>query len=71
MSGKGTTKFNIFPSRMNLANMRQRLKGAQRGRNLLRKKSDALSVRYLYADQFKICVFRSRSRSTHLDLTAS
>ena len=39
-------KINIFPSRMSLALMKTRLKGAQKGHSLLKKKADALSLRF-------------------------
>lgn len=44
MSGK--ERFAIFPSRMAQTIMKARLKGAQTGRNLLKKKADALSMRF-------------------------
>ena len=44
MSGKD--KVNIFPSRMNLTVMKARLKGAQSGHKLLKKKADALSLKF-------------------------
>uniref|UniRef100_A0A7N6BS11 V-type proton ATPase subunit D n=1 Tax=Anabas testudineus TaxID=64144 RepID=A0A7N6BS11_ANATE len=44
MSGKD--RIDIFPSRMAQTIMKARLKGAQTGRNLLKKKSDALSMRF-------------------------
>jgi len=44
MSGK--QKFNIFPTRMALTNMKLRLKGAKQGHSLLKKKADALSLRF-------------------------
>ncbi|XP_045165749.1 V-type proton ATPase subunit D-like [Mercenaria mercenaria] len=44
MSGK--ERLNIFPSRMAMANMKQRLKGAQKGHSLLKKKADALTMRF-------------------------
>ncbi|KAH3852282.1 V-type proton ATPase subunit D-like [Dreissena polymorpha] len=44
MSGKD--RLNIFPSRMALAIMKQRLKGAQKGHSLLKKKADALTMRF-------------------------
>lgn len=44
MSGKD--KVNIFPSRMNLTIMKARLKGAQNGHSLLKKKADALSIKF-------------------------
>lgn len=37
---------NIFPSRMALTLMKARLKGAQKGHSLLKKKSDALTMRF-------------------------
>uniref|UniRef100_A0A8C6F878 V-type proton ATPase subunit D n=1 Tax=Monodon monoceros TaxID=40151 RepID=A0A8C6F878_MONMO len=39
-------RIEIFPSRMAQTIMRARLKGAQTGRNLLKKKSDALTLRF-------------------------
>uniref|UniRef100_A0A7N8WV41 V-type proton ATPase subunit D n=1 Tax=Mastacembelus armatus TaxID=205130 RepID=A0A7N8WV41_9TELE len=39
-------RIDIFPSRMAQTIMKARLKGAQTGRNLLKKKSDALSMRF-------------------------
>lgn len=44
MSGKD--RLNIFPSRMALTLMKARLKGAQKGHSLLRKKSDALTIKF-------------------------
>ncbi|XP_056284157.1 V-type proton ATPase subunit D [Pseudoliparis swirei] len=44
MSGK--ERLDVFPSRMVHTIMKARLKGAQTGRNLLKKKSDALSMRF-------------------------
>lgn len=44
MSGK--ERFAIFPSRMAQTIMKARLKGAQTGRNLLKKKADALTMRF-------------------------
>lgn len=44
MSGKD--KIAIFPSRMALTQMKIRLKGAQKGHSLLKKKADALSLRF-------------------------
>ncbi|XP_074471182.1 V-type proton ATPase subunit D [Sebastes fasciatus] len=39
-------RIDVFPSRMAQTIMKARLKGAQTGRNLLKKKSDALSMRF-------------------------
>jgi len=39
-------KINIFPSRMALTIMKGRLKGAQTGHSLLKKKADALQIRF-------------------------
>ncbi|KAL3221975.1 hypothetical protein MRX96_029045, partial [Rhipicephalus microplus] len=44
MSGKD--RIAIFPSRMAMTLMRLRLKGAQKGHNLLKKKADALQMRF-------------------------
>lgn len=44
MSGKD--KIPIFPSRMALTVMKGRLKGAQKGHSLLKKKADALQLRF-------------------------
>uniref|UniRef100_A0A8C1ZLE0 V-type proton ATPase subunit D n=2 Tax=Cyprinus carpio TaxID=7962 RepID=A0A8C1ZLE0_CYPCA len=44
MSGKD--RIDIFPSRMAQTIMKARLKGAQTGRSLLKKKADALSMRF-------------------------
>eukprot|EP00053_Salpingoeca_punica_P020470 m.211668 g.211668 ORF g.211668 m.211668 type:complete len:252 (-) comp18698_c0_seq1:246-1001(-) len=44
MSGKD--QINVFPSRMALTGMKLRLKSAQRGHSLLKKKADALSLRF-------------------------
>ncbi|XP_038078062.1 V-type proton ATPase subunit D-like [Patiria miniata] len=44
MSGK--ERIIVFPSRMALTNMKVRLKGAQKGHSLLKKKADALSLRF-------------------------
>lgn len=38
-------KIAIFPSRMALTVMKGRLKGAQKGHSLLKKKADALQIR--------------------------
>jgi V-type H+-transporting ATPase subunit D len=45
MSGAGP-KFNIFPTRMALTTMKNRLKGAQTGHSLLKRKSEALTRRF-------------------------
>ncbi|GAA6001554.1 H(+)-transporting V1 sector ATPase subunit D [Rhodotorula paludigena] len=45
MSGKGQRE-NVFPTRMNLTVTKTRLKGAQTGHSLLKKKSDALNKRF-------------------------
>ncbi|XP_046848915.1 V-type proton ATPase subunit D-like [Xenia sp. Carnegie-2017] len=39
-------KINVFPSRMALTIMKGRLKGAQKGHSLLKKKADALTLRF-------------------------
>ncbi|KAK7105140.1 V-type proton ATPase subunit D-like [Littorina saxatilis] len=39
-------RINVFPSRMALTNMKLRLKGAQKGHSLLKKKADALTLRF-------------------------
>jgi len=39
-------RVDIFPSRMNLTIMKTRLKGAKTGHSLLKKKSDALKMRF-------------------------
>ncbi|XP_037498285.1 V-type proton ATPase subunit D [Rhipicephalus sanguineus] len=44
MSGKD--RIAVFPSRMAMTLMRGRLKGAQKGHNLLKKKADALQMRF-------------------------
>lgn len=44
MSGK--EKIAVFPSRMALTQMKIRLKGAQKGHSLLKKKADALTMRF-------------------------
>ncbi|EFA80894.1 vacuolar ATP synthase subunit D [Heterostelium album PN500] len=44
MSGKN--RLNIFPTRMALTNMKSKLKGAITGHSLLKKKSDALTIRF-------------------------
>jgi V-type H+-transporting ATPase subunit D len=44
MSGK--ERLNVFPSRMVLQQMKMRLKGAQKGHSLLKKKADALTLRF-------------------------
>ncbi|KAG0149827.1 hypothetical protein CROQUDRAFT_653116 [Cronartium quercuum f. sp. fusiforme G11] len=45
MSGSGARE-TVFPTRMNLNLMKQRLKGAQTGHSLLKKKVDALTKRF-------------------------
>lgn len=45
MSGKGGRE-SIFPTRMNLTVTKTRLKGAQTGHSLLKKKADALNKRF-------------------------
>lgn len=44
MSGKD--RLPIFPTRMALTTMKNRLKGAQKGHSLLKKKADALTLRF-------------------------
>jgi len=39
-------RLNVFPTRMALTGMKLKLKGAQRGHSLLKKKSDALTMRF-------------------------
>eukprot|EP01118_Nematostelium_gracile_P006131 TRINITY_DN1963_c0_g1_i2.p1 TRINITY_DN1963_c0_g1~~TRINITY_DN1963_c0_g1_i2.p1 ORF type:complete len:263 (+),score=80.04 TRINITY_DN1963_c0_g1_i2:135-923(+) len=39
-------RLNVFPTRMALTNMKLRLKGAVKGHSLLKKKSDALTLRF-------------------------
>ncbi|CAK8693294.1 V-type proton ATPase subunit D-like [Clavelina lepadiformis] len=39
-------RIDIFPSRMNLTIMKTRLKGAHKGHSLLKKKADALKIRF-------------------------
>jgi len=46
MSGGGKDRLNVFPSRMAMTIMKARLKGAQKGHSLLKKKSDALTLRF-------------------------
>ncbi|KAF7259414.1 hypothetical protein EG68_02800 [Paragonimus skrjabini miyazakii] len=45
MSGTGD-RINVFPSRMALAAMKGRMNGAQKGHRLLKKKADALTLRF-------------------------
>ena len=45
MSG-GKDRIAIFPSRMAMTIMKARLKGAQKGHSLLKKKADALTLRF-------------------------
>jgi len=42
----GATRLNIFPTRMALTTMKTKLKGAVKGHSLLKKKSDALTLRF-------------------------
>jgi V-type H+-transporting ATPase subunit D len=44
MSGKD--RINVFPSRMAMSIMKARLKGAQKGHSLLKKKADALQLKF-------------------------
>uniref|UniRef100_V5GX98 Putative vacuolar h + atpase subunit n=1 Tax=Ixodes ricinus TaxID=34613 RepID=V5GX98_IXORI len=44
MSGKD--RISVFPSRMAMTLMKARLKGAQKGHSLLKKKADALQLRF-------------------------
>ncbi|CAJ0578796.1 unnamed protein product, partial [Mesorhabditis spiculigera] len=46
MSGGGKDRIAVFPSRMAQTLMKARLKGAQKGHSLLKKKSDALNMRF-------------------------
>lgn len=45
MSGVGP-KFAVFPTRMNLAMVKGRLKSAEKGRSLLKRKSDAIQMKH-------------------------
>ncbi|OZJ06181.1 V-type proton ATPase subunit D [Bifiguratus adelaidae] len=45
MSGQGA-RINIFPTRMALTTMKSKLKGAQTGHSLLKRKSEALTQRF-------------------------
>ena len=40
------TRYPALPSRMSLMSFKQRLKGAEKGHSLLKKKADALTMRY-------------------------
>uniref|UniRef100_A0A914HEI3 V-type proton ATPase subunit D n=1 Tax=Globodera rostochiensis TaxID=31243 RepID=A0A914HEI3_GLORO len=46
MSGGGKDRIAVFPSRMAQTVMKTRLKGAQKGHSLLKKKADALNMRF-------------------------
>lgn len=46
MSGGTKDRISVFPSRMAQTMMKARLKAAQKGHNLLKKKTDALNVRF-------------------------
>ncbi|KJH52908.1 V-type ATPase, D subunit [Dictyocaulus viviparus] len=46
MSGGGKDRIAVFPSRMAQSLMKVRLKGAQKGHSLLKKKADALNMRF-------------------------
>ncbi|CAI8042565.1 V-type proton ATPase subunit D [Geodia barretti] len=39
-------RLSVFPSRMALQQMKMRLKGAQKGHSLLKRKADALTLRF-------------------------
>jgi len=41
-----TDRIDVFPSRMNLTIMKAKLKGANKGYSLLKKKADALKIRF-------------------------
>lgn len=41
-----SNRYPALPSRMSLISFKIRLKGAQKGHSLLKKKADALSLRY-------------------------
>eukprot|EP00055_Hartaetosiga_balthica_P014498 m.79763 g.79763 ORF g.79763 m.79763 type:complete len:279 (-) comp8615_c3_seq1:181-1017(-) len=45
MSGQGD-RYNVFPSRMSQTQMKLRLKAAKKGHSLLKKKADALSLKF-------------------------
>lgn len=59
MSGGGKERLAIFPTRMALTTMKNRLKGAQKGHSLLKKKADALSLRFrsLLKRIVEVCMF--------------
>jgi len=46
MSGGSGARLNIFPTRMALTTMQTKLKGAVKGHSLLKKKADALTLRF-------------------------
>jgi len=46
MSAGSGQRLNIFPTRMALTSLKARLKGAIKGHSLLKKKSDALTLRF-------------------------
>jgi len=46
MGDPTTKRLKIFPTRMALTNLKVKLKGAQKGHDLLKKKADALTLRF-------------------------
>ncbi|KAJ3324169.1 H(+)-transporting V1 sector ATPase subunit D [Blyttiomyces sp. JEL0837] len=46
MSGGGAARMNVFPTRMALTLMKNRLRGAHTGHSLLKRKSEALTRRF-------------------------
>ena len=42
----GNDRINVFPSRMAMTLMKARLKGAEKGHSLLKKKADALQIKF-------------------------
>jgi len=46
MSSGIKDKLNVFPTRMALNGLKQRLEAAKKGHDLLKKKADALTLRF-------------------------
>ena len=68
------TRFPALPSRMSLITFKIRLKGAQKGHSLLKRKADALIIRYrLIMAELRRCKLEviGEMKNAHFSVTSA